>query len=481
MNEVLSIIAFGLAAFLAAIMLVLCIALILHWGHKREKGLMPYIFYPIFTILALDILLSGRNLWLQTELLEIEIPKHPLVVWAGRASSLFILFAACERIARRLLYSGYKPDAPILLIVIFSGFFLTSTISSAFLSAHPSFSHEYFYTFVAGCASLLCCQLEADTIVRSARNTLFIFLVISAATAMLRPEMVLSTYKGLIPGLDFRYAGLNTHANTFGPIAAVFLLCLWSTPFFTRWANFFGWTLGIVSLVLTQSKTSWIAFLLSAFCICYVRYADFLVKWLFDFRRPNAPAVFLLMLILAASILGFYFIFGKGGESILSFFTTDEGSKLLSLTGRDQIWEVAVQEWRNNPLFGYGLTIWDEDHRAKIGIPSAVSAHSQFYQTLSSAGIVGVAGLVIYVITLFRFSLITSKASRGLSIALFMVIFLRSASETPLIMESLGPEVIPHLLLLMVIASNFATRSIKSSLHAIPQSYQSFIAPRGLG
>lgn len=481
MSEILSITVFGLAAFLAVIVAVLFIALVLHWGHKREQGLIPYIFYPTFLIFALTTLLSGRNLDLPTEIIDSLITtKHPLTVWAGRANSLFILFAACERIARRFLYFGYKPDAPILLIATLWVYFLTNIASSAILGEHASFSHEYLYSVVAGSASLLCSEQEGDTAVRAARNTLFIFIILSAVTLVFRPEMVISTnYKGLIPGFNLRYYGLNSHANGFGPLIVVFLICLWNRRYSVRWINLLGWTIGCVSLVLTQSKTSWFAVAVCALCIGYFSYGDFLRQRIFDFRRHQFMAAVLPLIMLLTGALGFVVMFTDFGEAINSFFATREGGDLLSLSGRDEIWAAAVQEWRNNPLFGYGLTIWNEHYRAQIGIPSALSAHSQFHQSLSSAGIVGVVGLAIYATTLFRFALKTAKSSGGLTMALFMILFVRSISEVPLTMESLGPEVVPHLLILMVIASHLAQRSVENFGAKTLFNY-GFSLPRGL-
>lgn len=460
MSEILSIIFLGLAAFVAMVGIVLFIALVLHWGHKRECGLMPYIFYPTFLIVALTTLLSGRDLQLPSAFVDPFMIKHPLLIWAGRANSLFILFAACERIARRFLYSGYKPDAPTLLLVALWLYFLTNIVSSAFLGAHSSLSHEYLYSILAGTGALLLVQEEGDTAVRAARNTLFVFIVLSALTLVFRPEMVIDThYKGLIPGFNLRYYGLSSHANSFSPLIIVFLICLWNKPFSARWLNFLGWIIGCMSLILTQSKTSWISFVICALCISYFRYGDFFRQRVSDFRRPQFVMALLVMMMLVTGALGFIFMFTGLGETLYSFFTTSKGEKLLSLSGRNEIWAAAIQEWQRHPLFGYGLNIWDEYYRAQIGIPSAVHAHSQFHQSLSSAGIVGAAGLIIYAVALFRFALKTAKPSLGLSIGLFTIILARSLSEIPLAINSLGSEVVPHLLLLMLIASHLASQS----------------------
>jgi len=461
MSDILAIIGLGSTAFAATLGIVLFIALVLHWGHQKEQGLMPYIFYSTFLIFALTTLLSGRNLDQPNQFADLFMTKHPLLLWLGRANSLFILFAACERIAQRFLQSGDKPNAPTLLLAALWLYFFTNIVSSAFFGAHSSLSHEYLYSILAGTGALLLAQGEGDIAVRTVRNALFIFIVLSALTLAFRPEMVIDRhYQGLIPGFNLRYYGLSSHANGFAPLIVVFLMCLWNKPFSSPWLNLLSRTIGVISLVLTQSKTSWIAFTACALCIGYFHYGDFFRRQIYNARHPQFAMTLLLTMMTVTTTVGFIFIFTELGETIYLFFTTSEGEKLLSLSGRDQIWAAAIQEWRRNPLFGYGLNIWDEYYRAQIGIPSAVHAHSQFHQSLSSAGIVGITGLIIYAVALFRFALQTAKPSKGLSIGLFIIILAGSLSEIPLAMNSLGPEVLTHLLLLMLIASHLAPRRI---------------------
>jgi O-antigen ligase len=111
-------------------------------------------------------------------------------------------------------------------------------------------------------------------------------------------------------------------------------------------------------------------------------------------------------------------------------------------------------------------------------MPYAVSAHSQFYQSLASAGIVGVAGLAIYAMTLFRFALKTAKSSKGLSMALFIMLFLESISETPLSIYNLGPELMLHLFLLMIIAAHLAPRNVENLDSKTP--IYKFVSPGGV-
>jgi O-antigen ligase len=157
------------------------------------------------------------------------------------------------------------------------------------------------------------------------------------------------------------------------------------------------------------------------------------------------------VMMTTVTILGIV-LFGDIGNQINMYFSSGAGADMMTMTGRDKIWAVALNEWHNNPMFGYGLTIWNEAYQAKIGIPGAVSAHNQFFQTLSSAGIIGVSGLFVYVTTLFWFSLKTAKSSQGLTIALFGVLIFRSISESAFTINSIE---FTHILLLMIIGAQF--------------------------
>lgn len=479
MNEIFSTLFLGLATIPVTIGGVLFVGLVLHWGRGREQGLMPYIFYSTFLVLALETMLSGRVLNQQIGLDGMEVvevlTKHPLTTWLGRANSLFILFSACERIAARFLCSGPKSDIPVLLLVAIWLFFLTNVASPGFLGAHPKFSHECLYVIIASTGAALLYEQEGKSIIDSARNTLFVFIMLSAVISIFHPEMMfdMNYNHGIIPRLSIRYYGLSSHANAFALIISMFLFCLWHNPFSSAGLNFLGWTIGILSLLLTQSKTCWIVMVVCIIILSYFRYGTFFKRFLFDARRPQFLAALLIVAILLTGILGYITMFTSVSDKMVSFFSTKQGSEILSFTGRDQIWKIALQEWRRTPLFGYGLTIWDEQYRARIGLSYAVSAHSQFYQSLSSAGIIGVVGFMSYILLLLSAVVHTARLTKGLSAALFLMIFLRSFSEPSIMMDSFGPEGITNLFIIMVMATHYGHRPVKNPVTTIFYSRRS--------
>ena len=469
MPEFLSGLLVGTAAIVTALVLVAGFSAILHWGHDREHGLVPYIFYPAVLVVSLGVLFSGRNLDIPSDIGWVTMAKHPVLVWAGRAASVFITFAAAERILRRWFHFGPRPPVPTPLILALFVYFFTNVGTSALLSAHPSVSHEYLYMLLAGYAALLVTRQEGDMAIASARNAILAFLVLSALCLLWRPELeLIRGYKGLIPWLDVRYTGLAIHPNGLGPIVVVFLLCVWARPYRARWINVAAWIIGGASLLLSQSKTNWVALLVCALCMAYFRNRERLVHRFFDFRKPGAPVGTLVTAMVATAALGMLLIFGGMEERLAGFLHSGTGTDLMSFMGRRQIWEAAVDEWANNPVFGYGLTIWDEAHRARIGIPEAFQAHSQFFQSISSSGSLGAAGLAAYVAVLFWYTLKTTAATGGLSLALFLLIVIGAISEVPLEMTGFGMEQLLHLLTLMVIASRCAPENSPAATRHAP-------------
>lgn len=442
-----------LIAALLALAVVASLGVAMHWGHKREHGLVPYILYTTLISVAVGVALSTRNLSLPSDLLADNGPTHPIAYWLSRFNSLFVLLACGERILYRMTNRHSAPPASKLLMVGFWAFMLTNVASPAFLGRYPSFSHEYLYMALFGQCVLLFSTYDADLTLKSIRNACLMFLVASALMIVINPTHVLNfAYHGLVPYLP-RYAGLAPHANTMGPLVVVYLLCLWDRPFERIWLNRAAWALGLISLLLTQSKTSWISFMLATGCITFYRYRPMLAAFFANPRQPALPALIVLMMMTSVAVVGMIVIFADVGGAVDRMVSTKAGSELTSFTGRDQIWQIAMAEYYKNPIFGYGLTIWNQAFQISVGILGAVHAHSQFFHSASTSGTVGLLGLAIYASILLTLAIRTAKASGGLSIALFLMLVIHSVSEVPLLMKGFGLNSMPHLFTLVVLTA----------------------------
>ena len=175
--------------------------------------------------------------------------------------------------------------------------------------------------------------------------------------------------------------------------------------------------------MLAQSKTAWAAGFVVLPLLAWSRYG----------RAPTGGmrisfALCLISVLVAATLV---LMFGNLDKLWLKLAGGQVGSDVSSLSGRAQIWLAALDAWRANPLFGYGPTAWGPLHRLSIGMPFAFSAHNQFLQSLSGAGTLGLLSLLTYLGLLSVCAWRASAATRGVSLALLVIVLLRCMTEAP--------------------------------------------------
>jgi O-antigen ligase len=380
------------------------------------------------------------------------------MAWLQRIVSLLLVIASAERILH--YFKDHKHPPSSILLASYILFWIGTVAIPALLGSHPQVGHEYAYSLIIGVAAALTTSQDVGKIVDGARTALFAVLLVSVLLIPVLPTMVLdaSYSQGLLPGVP-RLGGLAPHPVAMGMFAQTALILLWARPFQRRWLNVLAWTLGLGVLFFAQSKTAWGAFLLCAMCMLAVRNGPGLWRRLGDPRESGTGIVFCLGLLALGVALICLVLFADVEGQLADFFDTTQGAQLISMTGRDQIWAVAIEEWHANKLFGYGPGLWDEDFRASINMPNATSAHNQFMDTLARAGTVGAITLVIYACVLLVLSVRYAKATRGLSLALFVGLLLRAISEVPLLLFGYGLELFVHALLIVVLAAAASLRA----------------------
>jgi len=467
-------------AMLAALAVALGMVGAVQLTSRRENGYMHLIFYAIVLMIALGTLFSGRDLSIMV--FDAELPpeevRNPVLAWAQRLVSLLLVTVAGERI---LTYWSRRDKAAFahpVLLTTFIVFWMGTVAAPALFGAHPFISHDYLYTLVIGIAAVLVTGSERDLAFRSARNALLILMALGLLLVPLKPNMFMDYgySQGLLPGVP-RLAGLAVHAVSLGILAQLGLICLIAFPYQRRWVNRLAWTVGLVVLFLAQSKTSWIAFMLCFFCMMAIRHAPDFWRRVSNPVRPQFGLLLIglgMFIVLATSLI---LMFGDLQGRLDRFFSSSEGAQLASLTGRDKIWAIAYEEWQRHPVFGYGPTIWDEVFRKSIGMANATHAHNQFMDTLSRSGSVGATALVIYALTLLILSVRYARASRGLTLALFLSLAIRSISEVPLSLIGYGEELISHVLLLMALGACASEVRIRQALAKRSPAYRSTTAP----
>lgn len=434
------------------------------------QGFLHWILPLMLLVVALTVLLSGRDM---SQMRPDgagggDMYLHPAVAWIQRGVSLLLLLISAERLVNHVVTRKHLPQP--LLAFAFITFWTATVATPALFGAHPRVSHDYLYPLIIGMAALLSTEIDRERVVGAARDALFVFMLGGAAMAAVKPGLVLDTNyaQGLLPGVP-RFAGLAPHAVALGIFAQGFLLCLWVRPFQRRWIHVLGWVLGLGVLFFAQSKTAWIGFVLCATAMVAVRHGGNVWRRMGDPRHGAFGIVICLAGVAAVAAVLALVLVADLGQEAASFVQTPEGAELMTMTGRDRIWAIALEEWRASPVFGYGPTLWDDAFRASINMPNATDAHNQFMDTLARSGLVGEAALVVYSGVLLVLSLRAAKATGGLSIALLIALALRSISEVPLLMFGYGTELFTHLLLIVTLASAHASRTavqVRAPRHA---------------
>ena len=422
---------------------------------RRNHGYLHLIFYAMIFMVALATLLSSRDLSIVSFSLEegAATPRNPIIRWSQPLVSLLMLTVAGERIIsfwfRREKTAFPSPG----LLAAFGLFWLCTVAAPAFLGAHSFISHDYAYPLIIGIAAIMATGIERDLAFQAARNALMVFMLAGLLLIPFQPGLVMeSSYtQGLLPGVP-RLAGLAAHAVSLSVLALLGLICLMASPYRQTWLNRLAWAVGLIVLFLAQSKTAWISFVLCWICFVAVRDGGNFWRRAGNAARPEVGIASILGLMLAVVAIGMVLIFGDLGTRMDAFFNSSEGAQLASFTGRDKIWAIAYDEWQRNPVFGYGPLIWETEFRISIGMPNATHAHNQFMDTLSRSGTVGAVALVVYGVVLMCLSVRYAKQSKGITLALFILLGMRSISEVPLSLFGYGPEFITHLLLLIALA-----------------------------
>jgi len=243
-----------------------------------------------------------------------------------------------------------------------------------------------------------------------------------------------------------------------GMFAQTGLLLLWARPYLHGWLNLPAWALGLGVLFFAQSKAAWVAFVLCSFILIAVRHGPSAWRRLGDPREGSFGILLCLGgLVFGAALLGVVLFTNLGGE-FSDFLNTQQGAQLMTMTGRDQIWAIAMEEWQASPIFGYGPGLFDDDFRQSIAMPNATNAHNQFLDTLARSGVVGASCLVIYAGVLLVLSLMYARRTGGLSLALFVALAVRSVSEVPLSLFGYSTEFFAHLLLVATLAAGASVR-----------------------
>lgn len=424
------------------------IALLMEGETRWRQHALPLAFGLMLLAMTVGPLLSGRNVsasGLQLFAISEASAVSSLGSWAQRLATLAIVMICTVRIMATLFRSEFGNEPRASLFVAFVIYYIFNSMTNALLGTKPAFIHGAYYALLLFALVHAARQQSPLPTLHVLRNGLLAFFLASIAATSVFPDVTLQRgYEGAIPGLSIRFWGLGSNPNSIGPLSVVTLLLLNFIPYRKPWLQRGAIVLALFVLVLSQSKTAWGGLLIGWAVLHFYRYLS---------TADNRSRGSLLMLFLMLSAFAMAGLVAYAGmvdlaRKLQKIAATESGLSALTLTGRVDLWLLAIDIWKDSPWFGYGLNIWDLEHRIQLRMPHAFSAHNQFLQSLAQGGILALMGLLAYVTVLAAWARRAAAATRGLSLALLALILVRCISETPLETETLlSGDLITHALL----------------------------------
>ena len=399
--------------------------------------------------------LSGRIL-----VSEAELAAHPLLVetaagatgnfWPSRLAHLVLLSISIAEIFMWVIRRRQMPAGVMVLWAAAIAYYFFSVVVSGILGNFRSMELNVIYAPIVFTGAALLTSNDFAKTLQTLRWVLFFPLLGSLLCIGLAPSLVIETgYKGFLPGVTFRLAGFTEHANSLSVVSAIALLLEFS-GYVRRRPNLLFVAVSAATLLLAQSKTSWMVFLLGAGLL--------LINWLRERSRTlqarnTALAVLASFFMLGSAAVAFLFL---KIDAIQRFLEADK-TGLVTFTGRTKIWAITWDEFLRSPLSGYGPAIWDLQYRMQHGMSYVGQAHNQIMQTLGQAGVIGVCSLIFYLIILITRSWRGWNKTHGLAFVFVAVLVIRGFSESPMRMIGMmDVDSFVHLLAFAAVATTMA-------------------------
>jgi hypothetical protein len=443
------------AALLFSLAAVLTLGAAMEVEGRWRQLMVPSLFLIIIGYLGITVSLSARNVSMPfVDIYSAMVPGIlAMKLVKGLAVVTALTFCAARVLAAPFSRENWRSGGGSLFLA-FCLFFLTNTTLSSAFGTQPEFIYYQYYAPLFFAAVFASRSQDPEVAIRFVKGGLFILFASSWLVSIVAPDLTIQrTYHGWLPGITMRFWGLALHPNSMAPLALLYLLVAIHQPFERRWLHHLGLVMAVAVLVLAQSKTTWVAAALTIPLLLVLR--SHFSRTSHNGRRAQAPNKMALVAasLMALGVLGVFavLVLPELGMSVDRMWANTARHDIATVSGRDVIWAVAVDEWRRNPLFGYGVKMWGDAFRIHIGLDEATSAHNQFLESLGSAGLVGLIGLSVYVGALLLYAINAQRATRGLSVAVFTMIFVRCFTETPLEVGAfLTGDFMAHLLLFHV-------------------------------
>lgn len=230
---------------------------------------------------------------------------------------------------------------------------------------------------------------------------------------------------------DYRFTG-TVHPNTEATYAS--LACIGAVLFYRSDKKFsllvalFVFSIGLICLLLTKSRTSLAAMVIGVTAFYAIRFRGMKRLILISVTTCGLAIGTLLLTVVSAQMKGAL------GDAAAMGRSDDVGQ----LTGRLPLWEELLEWVAHKPIFGYGyLSMWTAERVEHLGdmfkweIPHA---HNMYLDVILDGGIVALAFFVLYlVVGLFasaRRFLTTSNDGAAFCFALIFFAMVHGSAES---------------------------------------------------
>ena len=432
---------------------------------------------------AMGVIFSGRDLsMVGSALAMLDIEDFGRARWVNRGFILLVLALSFAILIDAMLSRTKLPRPGRTLFLAFLAFYLTQSFLPSAFGTKPAFLHNQLYPLIVVTALYLAPRPDPERFQALSKWLLFALLLGSLVVTAIKPGFALqSHYHGWLPGLDVRLWGLASHANLIGPPALTLLLLEYLRPSRNLLLRAAVWLTALTVLILAQSKTTWAVALL---CLGFLMFYRHLPNWSRGLhggigQASAAGMLQLLAILFGVAVLLVGLVAIDPGWVLDKIMASEVGTGLETASGRAQIWDTALDEWRRNWLFGYGPLIWGDYYRFQHGMFTyAFHAHNQVLQTVSMGGAGALAGLLIYLITLLRYATRSARATKGVTMAMLLILLVRGLTEVPLPQHSMfSTDFLLHCILFVLLLSQGSV----SASQAVPEAGKLPNAGRALG
>jgi exopolysaccharide production protein ExoQ len=364
---------------------------------------------------------------------------------AGALANIVVLLLCAGIIFARLVRKDRIQRSPVLVgaLVFFAGI-----VAASIFGTGPAFFRGVLILPLCLVAVAILPVPDHLWLADRLKKISLVYVYSALILAVVWPEKVVSGSYDSILGLpQVRLLGLVFQGNILGPIAGLAIFAILRTPRTSlRWVH-----LGSAFLVLffAQGKTAWAATLMGL-----------LFLWAYNTGSLTRRNVRLGAAALLFMFVGYQAFFAPVAQQRVQMLSTS-GQDLTSLNGRTYVWDVTIDVWEENRVFGYGPTIWSTDFRAKYGefFAFAGQAHNQFVQSLGESGLVGLGALIFYILCMLLVAVRTAEGTRGLSLACFALVAVRLMTEAALRTYRVDAAFMLHLFLAYMLMVSWNERS----------------------